>query len=178
MKNIHMRRPLNKILSKLPNTAVAPSSCWAGRFTAAGMPSMRRLSVEDVADVEVPDVMQRQTSAGMPFTRSCSQEEMAMASVTGVPVNMPGVEKKLLGPRRTGEGVDMPCWFMGRRGDGIRRRGVPMTGFDDLKQLMLSLLSVCHTLPAGAHAVKSANTTLSLLPQKRLFISGSHNGHA
>lgn len=72
------------------------------------------------------------TSAGMPLTRSCSQEEMAMASVTGVPANMPGVAKKLLGPRRTGEGVDMPCWFMGRRGDGIRRRGVPITAPSDL----------------------------------------------
>ena len=72
------------------------------------------------------------TSAGMPLTRSCSQEEMAMASVTGVPANMPGVAKKLLGPRRTGEGVDMPCWFMSRRGDGIRRRGVPITGPSDL----------------------------------------------
>ena len=68
----------------------------------------------------------------MPLTRSCSQEEMAMASVTGVPASMPGVLKKLLGPRRTGEGVDMPCWFMGRRGDGIRRSGVPITGPSDL----------------------------------------------
>ena len=68
----------------------------------------------------------------MPLTRSCSQEEMAIASVTGVPASMPGVLKKLLGPKRTGEGVDMPCWFMGRRGDGIRRRGVPITGPSDL----------------------------------------------
>ena len=55
-----------------------------------------------------------------------------MASVTGVPANMPGVEKKLLGPRRTGEGVDIPCAFMGRRGDGISRRGVPSTGPSEL----------------------------------------------
>ena len=55
-----------------------------------------------------------------------------MASVTGVPASRPGVEKKLLGPRRTGEGVDMPCAFMGRRGDGISRRGVPMTGVSEL----------------------------------------------
>ena len=55
-----------------------------------------------------------------------------MASVTGVPANMPGVEKKLLGPRRTGEGVDIPCAFMGRRGEGISRRGVPITGPSDL----------------------------------------------
>ena len=55
-----------------------------------------------------------------------------MASVTGVPANMPGVEKKLLGPRRTGEGVDIPCAFRGRRGDGISRRGVPITGASEL----------------------------------------------
>lgn len=74
----------------------------------------------------------KHTSAGISFTRFCSQEEMAIASVTGVPANMPGVEKKLLGPRRTGEGVDIPCAFMGRRGDGISRRGVPIAGGRDL----------------------------------------------
>ena len=56
-----------------------------------------------------------------------------MASVTGVPASRPGVEKKLLGPRRTGEGVDMPCTFMGRRGDGISRTGVPITGPSELR---------------------------------------------
>lgn len=73
------------------------------------------------------------TSAGMPLTKSCSQEEIAMASVTGVPAYMPGVEKKLLGPRRTGDGVLMPCAFTGRSGDGISLSGVPITGPSDLR---------------------------------------------
>lgn len=64
------------------------------------------------------------TSDGLRVARSCSQDAAAMASVTGVPGNMPGVAKKLLGPNRTGEGVCSMCCPTGRSGDGSSRTGV------------------------------------------------------